>query len=60
MNLPILFYLLPMTAVASLVYSASRFEDTHAILTKSVRLFIQITLFLAGILLVLYFLTARL
>ncbi len=60
MNIPVLLYMLPMTAVISLVYSASRFEDTQAIIAKSFRLFAQISVFLLGILLLLYLLTVKL
>ncbi|HBN75233.1 MULTISPECIES: hypothetical protein [Rubinisphaera] len=60
MSIPVLFYIFPMTAVISLVYSASRFEDTSAILRKAVRLFVQITVFLLGVLLLLYMLTVNL
>lgn len=59
-QLPILFYMFPVTAVIALVYSASRFEDPVAILRKSFRLFSQIMVFLVGILLFLYVLTVRL
>ncbi len=59
-QLPILFYVFPVTAVIALVYSASRFEDPSAILRKSFRLFSQIMVFLVGILLFLYVLTVRL
>ncbi len=60
MSIPVLFYIFPMTAVISLVYSASRFEGTSAILRKAVRLFVQITVFLLGVLLLLYMLTVNL
>jgi len=59
-HLPVLAYMFPLTAAISVVYSASRFEDPQAILRKSFRLFMQITVFMLGVLLVLYFLSAKL
>lgn len=50
----------PLTAIVALVYSASRFEDPKAIFRKAGRLFMQIIVFLVGVLLLLYLLTARL
>ncbi|MCA8985576.1 MAG: hypothetical protein R3C12_23460 [Planctomycetaceae bacterium] len=59
-QIPTLFYMFPVTAVIALVYSASRYEDAGAILRKSCRLFSQISVFLVGILLLLYVLTVKL
>jgi len=57
---PVLYYMFPITAAVSLVYSASRYEEPQAIIRKSIRLFLQITVFLVGILLLLYVLTVKL
>ena len=54
------WYLLPLAAVISLVYSATRYEDTHRILTRAGRLFVQILLFMTIILGVLVALSFRL
>lgn len=59
-QMPVIYYMFPITAVIALVYSASRYEDTLVIFQKSVRLFAQITIFLVGILLLLYILSVRL
>lgn len=59
-QLPVLYYMFPLTAAISLVYSASRYEDPQAILKKSFRLFMQITVFMLGFLLVLYVLSYKL
>ncbi|MBL4884222.1 MAG: hypothetical protein JKY95_06780 [Planctomycetaceae bacterium] len=56
---PVLYYMFPLTAAISLVYSASRFEDPQAILKKSFRLFMQIMVFMLGVLLLLYLLSAN-
>lgn len=58
-QLPVLYYMFPLTAAISLVYSASRYEDPQAILKKSFRLFMQITVFMLGVLLLLYFLSSK-
>ena len=42
----LLWYLLPLTLAISLVYSASRFEAPSRILHRAMQLFVQITLFL--------------
>ncbi len=59
-QLPVLYYMFPLTAAISLVYSASRYEDPQAILKKSFRLFMQIIIFMLGILLLLYILSVNL
>lgn len=59
-QLPILFYMFPLTAAISLVYSATRFEEPAAILKKSFRLFMQIIVFMLGVLLLIYLLSYRL
>ena len=59
-QLPVLYYMFPLTAAISLVYSASRYEDPQAILKKSFRLFMQITVFMLGFLLLLYVLSYKL
>ncbi len=57
---PVLYYMFPLTAAISLVYSASRYENPRAILRKSFRLFMQITVLMLGFLLVLYVLSYKL
>lgn len=42
-----LWYLPPLAAVISLVYSASRFELSEDIVHRALRLFIQILVFMA-------------
>lgn len=54
------WYLLPLAAVISLVYSATRYEDTERILRRAGRLFVQILVFMAVILGVLVALSFRL
>lgn len=54
------WYLLPLAAVISLVYSATRYEDTQRILTRAGRLFMQILVFMTIILGVLVALSYRL
>ena len=49
--------LLPLAAVVSLVWTATRYESTPTILRKSVRLFLQILFFMALILFGLYLLS---
>ncbi len=43
----ITWYVLPLAAVISLVYSASRYELTEVILPRAARLFVTILVFLA-------------
>lgn len=54
------WYLLPLAAVISLVYKATRYEDPHRILTSAGRLFVQILVFMTIILGVLVALSFRL
>jgi hypothetical protein len=54
------WYLLPLAAVISLVYSATRYEDTERILRRAGRLFLQILVFMTIILGVLVALSFRL
>lgn len=56
----ITWYLLPLAAIVSLVYSASRFELPERILQRSLSLFLQILLFMGVVLVVLYLLSFRL
>ncbi len=44
------WYLLPLAAVISLVYSASRYEAPQRILTRATRLLLQVLFFMAVIL----------
>ena len=60
LQIPVLFYLFPLAAVISLVYSASRFEVPQVIIQRALRLFAQIIVFMLGVLLVLYFLSVKL
>lgn len=53
-NHNLLWYLLPLTLAISLVYSASRYEAPSRILQRAFQLFVQITLFL-GVVFVLLF-----
>ena len=41
-----MWYLLPLAAAISLVYSASRFEDTNRVLRRAARLFVTISGFM--------------
>ncbi len=59
-QLPILYYMFPLTAAISLVYSATRYEEPTAILKKSFRLFMQIIVFMLGVLLLVYLLSYKL
>lgn len=56
----ITWYLLPMAASVSLVWTASRYESTPVIIRRSVRLFLQILFFMAVILVGLAVLSYRL
>jgi len=53
----VLWYLLPLAIVISLVYSASRFELRERIIQRSVRLFLQIMLFMGAVFAVLFVLS---
>jgi hypothetical protein len=52
-----MWYVPPLSAVISLVYSASRYELTSRIVRRSSRLFVTITGFMACVLAVLWFLS---
>lgn len=56
----ITWYLLPLAAAISLVWNASRYESTELILRRSLRMFLQILIFMAIILAVLVGLSYRL
>lgn len=56
----LLTYGVPLSAVISLVYMGTRYENPQQILQQSARLFAQIGLVLGAIQLVLYFLTISL
>jgi len=49
----ITWYLVPLAAAVSLVWEASRYEQTDVILRKAVKLFVQILLFMAVVLVLL-------
>jgi hypothetical protein len=49
--------LLPLAAVVSLIWTATRYESTPTIIRKSVRLFLQILFFMALILVGLFLLS---
>jgi hypothetical protein len=53
----ILWYIFPLAAVISLVYSASRYELPELILRRSGRLFLQILIFMGIVLTVLLLLS---
>jgi hypothetical protein len=48
-----MWFAAPLIVVISLVYSATRHEETSAILTHAVRLGVMITLFMTAIMIVL-------
>lgn len=54
-DMQVSFYLLPLAAVISLVYSASRYELPDKILSRAARLFGQIVGFMAIVFAVLWF-----
>ena len=49
----LMWFAAPLIVVISLVYSATRHEETSAILTHAVRLGVMITLFMTAIMIVL-------
>ena len=51
------WYLIPLAAVVSLVYSASRYEMTEQIVNRSIRLFLTIMIFMGVVLTVLLLLS---
>jgi hypothetical protein len=53
----VLWYLFPLAAVISLVYSASRYELTERILQRAGRLFVTIVVFMAIVLVILLLLS---
>ncbi|HUG90255.1 MAG TPA: hypothetical protein VML55_05450 [Planctomycetaceae bacterium] len=54
------WFLLPLAAVISLVYSASRYELPEVILRRATRLFVTILGFMAAVFVVLLWLSFRL
>lgn len=56
----ILWYILPIAVGVSLVYSASRYEETESILRRATKLFFQITIFMFVVFCVLWILSFRL
>lgn len=54
-DLHVSLYLLPLAAVISLVYSASRYELPDKILIRALKLFAQIIGFMAVVFVVLWF-----
>lgn len=56
-NVNVSWYLLPLAAVISLVYSASRYELPDKILLRAARLFLTIVGFMAAVFAVLWFLS---
>ncbi len=54
-DLTVTWYLLPLAAIISLVYSASRYELPEKILRRSARLFLQIIGTMAAVFAVLWF-----
>ncbi len=54
------WFLIPMAAAVSLVWNASRYESTEVIVRRATRMFIQIVVFMAIILVVLGFLSYKL
>ena len=56
----ITWFLFPLAAAISLVYCASRYEMPSKILRRSLRLFVQIVVFMAVVLAILFALDYRL
>ena len=54
------WYLFPLAAVVSLVWTTSRYESTPLILARSLKLFVQIILFMVVILAALFALSYNL
>ena len=54
------WYVVPLAAAISLVYSASRYELTERILKRAARLFVTITGFMLTVFVVLWLLSANL
>ena len=59
-QLGVTWYLFPLAAVISLVYSATRFESPSRILSRAGKLFLQVLFFMAIILGVLILFSFRL
>jgi ABC-type transport system involved in cytochrome c biogenesis permease subunit len=55
-----IWYLIPVSAAVSLVWNASRYEDTAVVLKKAGKLYLQILLFMGCVLGVLMLLSYRL
>ena len=56
----ILWHILPLAIGISLVYSASRYEEQESIIRRSIRLFLQITIFMFLVFSILWILSYRL
>lgn len=54
------WYVFPLAAAISLVYSASRYELPERVILRSIRLFLTIIGFMLAVLLLLWFLSASL
>ncbi|MFO1093849.1 MAG: hypothetical protein U0992_11135 [Planctomycetaceae bacterium] len=59
-NIGLTWYLFPLAAAISLVYSATRYESTSKIINRAIRLFLQVLFFMGVILGVLLALSFRL
>ena len=59
-EMSVTWFLLPLAAVISLVYSASRYELPEIILRRATRLFVTIVVFMAVVFVVLLWLSFRL
>ena len=60
LNINTTWFLLPLAASISLVYSASRFELKERIIQRAIRLFLTILVFMTLVYAVLYLLSFRL
>ena len=54
------WYVIPLAGAISLVYSASRYELPQRVIQRAIRLFLQITGFMAVVLVALWLLSYRL
>ncbi len=54
------WYVIPLAAAISLVYSASRYELPERVIQRAIRLFLQITGFMACVLVALWLLSYNL
>jgi hypothetical protein len=59
-EMSVTWFLLPLAAVISLVYSASRYELPEIILRRATRLFVTILIFMAVVFVILLWLSFRL